>query len=539
MPFRTGSPVTVSNVSGECSGADVGGTVSYSGTPRNNPRPPVDLNGGYLNVSGVGLTSGQSCFFTLSLDIPASLIPEGTQTLTFTNDASTSAVEATEGTFVALADVPQASLTVTAPTSVFLTVENAPSVTEGGPMMFNLRLSEAAASEVTVDYATMDGSAIASSGDYTAITGGRATFTVGATAQTITVMTTEDFDPENTESFELVLTNPMGGIAIAPGSASTLGYILDDDGPVVSVANATANEADGTITFTVSMDKTASADVEVAYTTDNIIAVASEDFTLSPDTLTITMGQTTGTIVATIINDGIDEPNETFALNLTGISGAIGARFADSASSIRAIGTIVDDDDPEISFADDMVRGSEKIGRMLTFRLRLASEGVVAGEIDYEFDGGTAVYGVDYTVMDGPQMGTLTFAVGEREKLLVVSVDNDGVLEEPDETFNLTLDNPVGLTLPVGTSSIVATGTIEDSGPTISVADINVMEGTDGTGVFTVRVDAASSKRITVDYAFEDGTAANSADFNVDNRTGVTLTFEAGRHRADASGCDC
>ena len=167
VPFRTGSPVTVSNVSGECSGTDVGGTVSYSGTPRNNPRPPVDLNGGYLNVSGVGLTSGQSCSFTLSLDIPASLIPEGTQTLTFTNDAS--AVEATEGTFVAARDpmtdpTPQASLTVTAPApSVFLTVESAPapSVTEGGPMMFNVRLSEAAASEVTVDYATMDGSAIA------------------------------------------------------------------------------------------------------------------------------------------------------------------------------------------------------------------------------------------------------------------------------------------------------------------------------------------------------------------------------------------
>ena len=165
-------------------------------------------------------------------------------------------------------------------------------------------------------------------------------------------MTEEDSDPENTESFALVLTNPTGGVAIAPGSDSTLGYILDDDGPVVSVGNATANEADGTITFTVSMDKAASADVEVAYTTDNIIAVASEDFTLSPDTLTITMGQTTGTIVATIINDGIDEPNETFALNLTGISGAIGARFADGAPSIRAIGTIVDDDGPVISIAD-------------------------------------------------------------------------------------------------------------------------------------------------------------------------------------------
>ena len=518
VPFRTGSPVTVSNVSGECSGADDGGTVSYSGTPRNNPRPPVDLNGGYLNVSGVGLTSGQSCFFTLSLDIPASLIPEGTQTLTFTNDASTSAVEATEGTFVALADVPQASLTVTAPTSVFLTVENAPSVTEGGPMMFNLRLSEAAASEVTVDYATMDGSAIASSGDYTAITGGRATFTVGATAQTITVMTTEDFDPENTESFELVLTNPTGGIAIAPGSASTLGYILDDDGPVVSVANATANEADGTITFAVSMDKTASADVEVAYTTDNIIAVASEDFTLSPDTLTITMGQTTGTIVATIINDGIDEPNETFALNLTGISGAIGARFADSASSIRAIGTIVDDDDP-IEIILPAVRVVQEDAGMVDLSVSLNAAAPQRITVDYSFEDGSApnsaaTSSTDFRVDN--LTGVLTFELNDTEQVLRVEIVDDDD-DELSENFVLELNNAVNAVFGSGNPSDFISITIEDNDdPAVSFASANLGTVGENAGTpltFEVNITGAPAEEASVLY--EIGGSVDSRDYTV------------------------
>jgi hypothetical protein len=74
--------------------------------------------------------------------------------------------------------------------------------------------------------------------------------------------------------------------------------------------------------------------------------------------------------------------------------------------------------------------------------------------VDYATSDGTAEAGSDYVAASG----TLTFAPGQMSQTFTVTVNND-TSDEPDETVNLTLSNPVNAVL--GTP-YTATLTIKD-----------------------------------------------------------------------------
>ena len=96
----------------------------------------------------------------------------------------------------------------------------------GAALAFAVTLSRASASDVTVDYATSDGSALAGV-DYTA-TSDTLTFAAGETAKTVTVAVIDDDHNEGSETLTLTLSNASGGNAyIADGTAT--GTITNDD----------------------------------------------------------------------------------------------------------------------------------------------------------------------------------------------------------------------------------------------------------------------------------------------------------------------
>ena len=114
----------------------------------------------------------------------------------------------------------------------------------------------------------------------------------------------------------------------------------------------------------------------------------------------------------------------------------------------------------------------------------------------------------------------MTIASGSLEATINVSVLDDTV-DEPDETFTLTLSNAVNASISEG----VATGTIvDDDEPTLSIEDVSVAEDA-STATFTVTFDTASIQTVTVDYATTDGTATAGADYTA---TRGTLTIAAG-----------
>lgn len=127
---------------------------------------------------------------------------------------------------------------VQAPALPSLSIDDV-SVTEGDSgttdATFTISLSSTAASEVTVDYATADGTAVAP-GDYTA-TSGTATIGAGASSTTVAVPVVGDTVPEADETFSVVLSNPVGAtLATATGT----GTVINDDAAASATPAPTA-----------------------------------------------------------------------------------------------------------------------------------------------------------------------------------------------------------------------------------------------------------------------------------------------------------
>jgi len=85
---------------------------------------------------------------------------------------------------------------------------------------FTVRLLSPATNEVSVDFATTDGTALAGS-DYVATTG-TVVFAVGETAKPVTVTLLPDSPPEPEETFNLVLSNPTNATLLRSTIACTI-----------------------------------------------------------------------------------------------------------------------------------------------------------------------------------------------------------------------------------------------------------------------------------------------------------------------------
>lgn len=105
-------------------------------------------------------------------------------------------------------------------------VADAPSAAEGAEASFAVRLSSPSGGDVSVSYATADGTAAAPA-DYTARTG-QVTIPAGGTVATVPVALLDDSTDEANETFELRISAPA---AATLGDAAGVGTILDNDDP--------------------------------------------------------------------------------------------------------------------------------------------------------------------------------------------------------------------------------------------------------------------------------------------------------------------
>ncbi len=240
--------------------------------------------------------------------------------------------------------------------------------------------------------------------------------------------------------------------------------------PKLSVSDGTVSEGNSgtsTMTFTVTLSKTSTEQVTVSYSTSNGTATAAgSDYAPAVGTLTFTPGQTSKTVNVTVNGDALVELDEQFTLTL---SSPVNATIADGSGT----GTIRNDDidqtpttPPTVSIADLSVTegNGEHSHFMFTATLSKASTDTVT--VTYATANGTATAGVDYSATTG----TITFAPGVTSQLVHVDVIGDSVVEA-NETFVVTLSNPVGATIGDGS----ATGTIanDDTVVTPGVGGIN------------------------------------------------------------------
>ncbi len=111
-----------------------------------------------------------------------------------------------------------------------------------------------------------------------------------------------------------------GSVHCVPGSTARL-----------SVADARTTEAaDATLEFPVTLDRAASETVMVDFATADGTAQAGQDYTAANGTLTFAAGETRKTISVAVLDDALDEGEETLTLTL---SNASGARIADATAT--------------------------------------------------------------------------------------------------------------------------------------------------------------------------------------------------------------
>ena len=314
---------------------------------------------------------------------------------------------------------------------------------------FAVSLSEPWAKSTTVQYATADGTATAST-DYTAASG-TLTIPPGQSSGQISVPVAGDTTDEPDETFTLQLTAGPGATV---GDGQGLGTILDDDPqPTLSVGDVTLTEGTGSETsaaLVVSLSNPSSNAVTVQYATADGTANAGTDYTSVSGTLTIPPGQSSGQISVPVAGDTIDEPDETFTLQLTAGTGT-------TVGDGQGLATIVDDDpQPSLSVGD--VTLTEGTGSETTtgFVVSLSSPSSKTVSVQYATASGTATSGSDYK----RTQGKLVIPAGASTGLVTVIIIGD-TLDEDAETFLVMLSSPVGATIADGQG----VGTIVDDDP--------------------------------------------------------------------------
>jgi Calx-beta domain-containing protein len=224
-----------------------------------------------------------------------------------------------------------------------------------------VRLSKTSGSDVTVKYATADGSARAPD-DYTAA-GGSVTIPAGSTSRTVAVQLREDSLDEPTERFALNLSGASGATI---SDSSGRGSIVDDDAaPTLAIRDTGVRE--GAIAgFLVALSRPSGRNVTVRWATEPGTARAGSDFATASGTLTIPAGQASGAVFVQALQDRLDEPNETFRVRL---SSARNAGISDSLGQATIL-----DDDPKPN-----ARPRLSALRLRPFAFRAASRGGPTG----------------------------------------------------------------------------------------------------------------------------------------------------------------
>ena len=184
---------------------------------------------------------------------------------------------------------------------------------------FNVTLSSTSSQNVSVNYATASNTAVSGSDFFTA--SGTLTFTPGQLSKPVTVQVIGDTVVEPNELFFVVLSSPVNATISDPNGVGTI--LNDDTVPTVSISISDATVIEGSCggtpkaVFNVSLSGTSSQNVSVNYVTSNGSATSPTDFFGASGSVTIPIGQTSGTIEVLARSDTADELDETFFVTLS------------------------------------------------------------------------------------------------------------------------------------------------------------------------------------------------------------------------------
>ena len=443
---------------------------------------------------------------TVAVPITDDLVSEGTAPETFTLTLSHGA-----GQRVAYPSGATATVSITDDDVPALTLSVLPpSILEGGGMAtvtVGTGTGPIFSSDQTI---TLSLAGTATKGTDYSIASESLTLTAGETSATTTITATADILSDDNETILISATrgdSPVG---------STQTVTITESPPTLSVAvsQASISEAAGSSTLTVSSTS--------AFATDQTISLAlagtatkGDDYTISPESLTLTAGQISVTATVTAVQDTIDDDDETVLITATHNTVTVGT---------QQTVTITDDDAaPTLSVAVNQASIAEAAGSstltVSTGTTTFASDQTISLTL-----AGTATRGDDYTISPG----SLTLTAGQTSVTATVTAVQD-TIDDDDETVLITATHN---SVAIGTQQTV-TITDDDAAPTLSVA-VGPDTIAEATGASTVTVSTggttfASDQTISLTLA---GTATKTADYTISSES---LTLTAGQTSVTAT----
>lgn len=375
------------------------------------------------NVSTVTIPAGATTA-TITIDPTVDGTVEPDETVTLTVAAGTGytvgAPSSATGTILN-DDVPTATISV-----------SPAAVAEDGAanLVYTVTLNQPAFNPIQVGY-TIGGTATNGT-DYATIAS-PVLINTGLTSATITVNPTADATIEPDETVTLTLAAGAGYTVGVPNAAT--GTILNDDLPNLTINDVNAAEGNaGTTNFTFTVSLSAPAGpggVTFDIATANGTATAGSDYTATSLTSqTIPAGSSSYTFTVPVLGDVLNEPSETFFVNVTNVVNAV---VVDG----QGVGTISNDDPlPSITINDVAVTEGDSGTTNAVFTVSLSAASGQSIGVNYATADGTAVQPGDYTSTSG----SLVFTPGQTTRTITVPVIGETV-PEANETFFVNLSS--------------------------------------------------------------------------------------------------
>ncbi len=217
--------------------------------------------------------------------------------------------------------------------------------------------------------------------------------------------------------------------------------------PSVSITeSASVNEGPGSVDLTVTLSAPTAHRVNIKYFTIHDTAIGGLDYENAFTTLTLQPGATSGVISIPILEDDLDEANETFKVEIAASPGIV----------TRAQSTIMivdNDPPPSITITDVNTIEGNTTNTLANFQVRLSAQSGQTVTVDYATAVNTAT-GLDFVAANG----TVTFLPGQIFNNIQVQVIGDR-LSEGTENYFVNLSNATNVTI----SDSQGVGTISDN----------------------------------------------------------------------------
>jgi hypothetical protein len=312
----------------------------------------------------------------------------------------------------------------------------ASSTGETGTANLAVTLSLASEKPIKVDYLAAGGGT-AGAADYT-VTPDTLMFPPGTTSVPVPVVISSDALDENDETARVSLANAVNATLQAATTLHTLTITDDDDPPTIEFQQAASTAAEGTATHAVAVRLSAPSAKQIQFSVTR--SGSLDDLTLPVATFTISPGDTMASFNTTVVDDAIDEDDETVTLALGSLVNAgLGPRATHTV-------TITDNDNPPLVRFDPGTPDRSELERSITsatyiYRVVLSAASTKPVTVQVAV-GGTAMNN-DFNIVSGDI--PVVFQPGQTSREIRVIVNPDGSPEQ-NETVTLTLGTATNAT---------------------------------------------------------------------------------------------